>query len=56
MVRERVLLIMNKRKKISGGIWKRPEQREVAEDWTWPGLSTREAGEWGRSRGADKSP
>lgn len=30
------------RKKISIGIWKSPELREKAADWTWPGLSVKE--------------
>lgn len=38
---------MEKMGKMSRGIWKSPEQKEEVVDWTRPGLSSRDGGQWG---------
>jgi hypothetical protein len=44
MVRSKGITV-NKNEEMSRGIRRSPKQREKEVDWTWPGLSMREASE-----------
>lgn len=48
------VLVVNKKEKMSRGIYKSPEQSKGEADWTWPRLSVRDGRTAGENRGGNE--